>query len=124
LFARLEKGEALDKIAGELKLKVEDQKDIGRNASNVDRKLVDDVFKFDRPQDGKPTSGESPLSNGDYALVQLTAVKDGDPSKVDAKTKEAARNTLRQGMGNLAVRGYIDSLRKGAKIEVAEDKLQ
>lgn len=124
LFERLEKGEALDKLAGELKLKVEDQKDIGRNASNVDRKLVDDVFKLDRPQHGKPTEGESPLSNGDYALVQLTSVKDGDPSKVDAKTKEAARNTLRQGMGNLVVRGYIDSLRKSAKIEVAEDRLQ
>ncbi len=124
LFARLEKGEGLDKLAGELKLKVDDQKDIGRNASNVDRKLVDDVFKLDHPQDGKPTDGESSLSNGDYALVQLTAVKDGDPSKVDAKTREAARNTLRQGMGNLAVRGYIDSLRKSAKIEVAEDRLQ
>ncbi len=124
LFARLQKGESLDKLAGELKLKVEDQKDIGRNASTVDRKLVDDVFKLDRPQDAKPTAGESALSSGDYALVELTAVKDGDPSKVDAKTREAARNTLRQGMGNLALRGYIDSLRKSAKIEVAEDRLQ
>jgi len=124
LFARIGKGESLDKIAGELKLKVEDQKDIGRNASNVDRKLVDDVFKLDRPAEGKPTVGESSLSNGDFALIELTAVKDGDPSKIDAKTKEAARNTLRQGMGGLAVRGYIDSLRKSAKIEVAEDRLQ
>jgi peptidyl-prolyl cis-trans isomerase D len=124
LFARIQKGESLDKIAGELKLKLEDEKDIGRNASNVDRKLVDDVFKLDRPQDGKPSAGESSLSSGEYALVELTAVKDGDPSKVDAKTKEAARNTLRQGMGTLVVRGYIDSLRKSAKIEVAEDRLQ
>ncbi len=124
LFARVQKGESLEKIAGELKLKVEDQKDIGRNASNVDRKLVDDVFKLDRPADGKSTIGESSLASGDYALVALTAVKDGDASKVDAKTKEAARNTLRQGAGGLAVRGYIDSLRKTAKIEVLEDRLQ
>jgi peptidyl-prolyl cis-trans isomerase D len=124
LFARIGQGESLDKIAGELKLKVEDQKDIGRNASNVDRKLVDDAFKLDRPAEGKPTVGESSLSNGDFALIELTAVKDGDPSKIDAKTKEAARNTLRQGMGGLAVRGYVDSLRKSAKIEVAEDRLQ
>ncbi len=124
LFARVQKGESLEKIAGELKLKLDEQKDIGRNASNVDRKLVDDVFKLDRPAEGKPTAGESSLSNGDFALVELTAVKDADPSKVDAKTKEAARNTLRQGQGGLAVRGYIDSLRKSAKIEVTEDRLQ
>jgi peptidyl-prolyl cis-trans isomerase D len=124
LIARVQKGESLEKIAGELKLKVEDQKDIGRNASNVDRKLADDVFKLDRPAEGKPTVGESSMSNGDFALVELTAVKDGDPTKVDAKTKEAARNTLRQGIGGVAVRGYIDSLRKNAKIEVTEDRLQ
>jgi peptidyl-prolyl cis-trans isomerase D len=124
LNARLAKGESLDKIADELKLKVQDEKDIGRNAANLDRKLVDAVFKLERPKDGKPVAGETALSDNNYALVELTAVKDGDPSKVDAKTREAARNTLRQGMGTLAVRGYVDSLRKSAKVEIAEDRLQ
>ncbi|MEP6485103.1 MAG: SurA N-terminal domain-containing protein [Rudaea sp.] len=124
LYARLSKGETFDKIATELKLKIDDQKDIGRNAANVDRKLVEAVFKLDRPQEGKPTLGETVMSDENYALVELTAVKDADAAKLDAKTREAARNTLRQGMGGLAVRGYVDSLRKSAKIEVAEDRIQ
>ncbi len=124
LYARLDKGESLDKLADELKLKTQDEKDIGRNAANLDRKLVDSVFKLDRPHDGKTVNGETALSDNDYALVALTAVKDGDASKLDAKTREAARNTLRQSMGTLAVRGYVDSLRKNAKVEIAEDRLQ
>ncbi|HEX3897239.1 MAG TPA: SurA N-terminal domain-containing protein [Rudaea sp.] len=124
LYARFNKGESLDKIADELKSKAQDEKEIGRNAANLDRKLVDSVFKLDRPQDGKTVNGETALADDNYVLIALTAVKDGDASKLDAKTREAARNTLRQSMGALAVRGYVDSLRKNAKVEVAEDRLQ
>ena len=54
---------------------------------------------------------------------QFDVVKDGDPSKLDAKTREAASNQLRQGVGNEAVHGFVESLRKNAKIEVAEDRM-
>ncbi len=124
LFARLSKGEALDKIADELKLKSTQETGIGRKAANLDGKLVESVFKLDRPKDGKAVAGEVALSNDAYALVALDAVKDADPTKLDSKTIEAARNELRQGYGQEAVQEFIDSLRKSAKIEIAEDRLQ
>jgi peptidyl-prolyl cis-trans isomerase D len=123
LYARLGKGESLDKLATELKLKPTDEKDIGRNAAKLDGKLVNEVFKLARPQADKPATAEVTLANDVYALVALDAVKDGDPSKLDAKTHEAARNQLRQGVGSEAVHGFVDSLRKNAKIEVAEDRM-
>jgi peptidyl-prolyl cis-trans isomerase D len=124
LYARLQKGESLDKIADELKLKVSEQKDIGRNAANLDRQLVAEVFKLARPAGDTPVTANVALPNSAYALVALQTVKDADPSKVDAKTREAARNQLHQAVDNEAVMGYVDSLRKAAKIEVAEDRLQ
>jgi peptidyl-prolyl cis-trans isomerase D len=124
LLARLEKGEALDQIAAPLKLKVEQQKDIGRSAANLDRALVDEVFSLARPQEGKAVAAKVALPGDVYALVALDAVKDGDPAKLDAKTREAARNQLSQSIGDQALRGYVDSLRKTAKIEVVEDRLQ
>jgi peptidyl-prolyl cis-trans isomerase D len=123
LFGRVQKGESLDALATELKLKAVDEKDIGRNAANLDRKLVDEVFKLSRPQTDKPVAGEVALADDAYALVSLGAVKDGDPTKLDAKTREAALNQLRQGVGSEAVHGFIDSLRKEAKIEIAEDRM-
>jgi peptidyl-prolyl cis-trans isomerase D len=123
LYARLEKGEKLDKIADELKLKVTEQKDIGRNAANVDRALVMEVFKLPRPAADKTETAKVALMNDTYALVVLQSVKDGDPTKLDAKTREAARSQLTQAASGLAVRGYVDSLRKSAKIELAEDRM-
>jgi peptidyl-prolyl cis-trans isomerase D len=123
LYARLQKGESLDKIAEELKLKLATEKDIGRNAANLDRKLVESVFRLARPAADKAVTEQVALSDGVYALVSLDAVRDGDPSKLDAKTREAASNQLRQGVGNEAVHGFVDSLRKNAKIEIAEDRM-
>lgn len=124
LFGRLEKGENLDAVAASLKLKVEDGKGVGRNAANLDQRVVGEAFKLARPAKDKPTVGKVALANDAYALIELNAVTDGDPAKVDAKTREAARNTLAQAYGQEAVRGFIDSLRKSAKVEIAEDRLQ
>ncbi len=125
LYARLQKGEALDQIAAVAKAKVEQEKDIGRNAANLDGKLVGEVFKLSRPASAdKPTTAEVALANDAYALVALTVVKDADPSKLDAKSKEAARNQLAQAYSNDAVRGFLDGLRKAADVKIAEDRLQ
>jgi peptidyl-prolyl cis-trans isomerase D len=124
LFARLQKGETLDAVAADVKLKPTEEKGIGRNAANLDRKLVDAVFGLERPQGGKPAVGRVGLSDDAYALIALDAVTDGDPSKLDPKTREAARNQLRQGIGTEATRGFVDSLKKAADIKVVEDRLQ
>ncbi len=124
LFAQLGKGESLDKIADELKLKPTVEQGIGRNAANVDRKLVKAVFNLPQPQNGKTTPGKVALADNAYALIELDRVKDADPSKLDSKTVEAARNQLKQALGNVSVHEFVDSLRKSAKVETSEQRLE
>ncbi|HST27297.1 MAG TPA: SurA N-terminal domain-containing protein [Rudaea sp.] len=123
LLARLQKGEVLDKVAAEIKLAPVEEKGIGRNAANLEKPLIDAVFALPLPAAGKPEPGMVALNGDVYALFQLDAVKDGDPSKLDPRTREAALNQLRQGLGYEAVRGFVDSLRKAAKVEIAENRL-
>jgi peptidyl-prolyl cis-trans isomerase D len=123
LLARLQKGEALDKVAADLKLAPVEEKGIGRNAANLEKPLIDAVFALPPPAPGKSEPGMVALHGDVYTLFQLDAVKDGDPSKLDPRTREAALNQLRQGLGYEAVRGFVDSLRKAAKIEIAENRL-
>jgi peptidyl-prolyl cis-trans isomerase D len=123
LFARLQKGEALDKVAADLKLAPVEEKGIGRSAANLEKPLIDAVFALLPPAAGKSEPGMVALGGDVYALFQLDAVKDGDPSKLDPRTREAALNQMRQGLGYEAVRGFVDSLRKAAKIEIMENRL-
>ncbi|MEO5625982.1 MAG: SurA N-terminal domain-containing protein [Dokdonella sp.] len=124
LFAELVKGGSLDALASAQKLKFEEQKGIGREAATLDSALVKAVFSMPRPLTGKTGQQLVDLGGDSYALVQLDNIVDGDPSKLDAKTREAARDTLAQSAANSITTEFIAAVRKGTKIKLSEDKLQ
>ncbi|HJT99400.1 MAG TPA: SurA N-terminal domain-containing protein [Rhodanobacteraceae bacterium] len=123
LFAALGKGETLDQVAEANKLKVEPQQGIGRDAVNIDSAIVKAAFALPRPEAGKPARQLVPLGKDAYALLELNGVADGDPSKLDAKTKEAARNMLSNGLAATATREFVDALRADAKIRISEARI-
>lgn len=123
LLARLKAGEGMAKLAGELKLEPKQERGIGRNAANVDSTLLGAVFALPRIADDKPAYTLVALPNDEYALVELDKTVDADPAKVEAPTREAARNTLRQTLGYSAVRDFVAALRAGMKVKVAEDRM-
>lgn len=123
LFAELGKGSTLDAVAAGNGLKVEDKQGIGRDAATLDSALVKAVFTMPRGQDGKPSRELVSLGGDAYALVELTGVTEGNPATLDAKTREAAGNTLRQGLSMLATTEFIASLRKNANIKRYESRL-
>ena len=123
LFADLNGGESLEKIAEANKVKVETQQGIGREAVNVDSAIVGAAFTLPRPTADKPERQLVTLNNDTYALLQLDNVTDGDPSKLDAKTKDAARNTLAEAVSQTTAREFVDALRAEAKVRVSADKL-
>ena len=96
LFAAIGKGETLEQVATANKLKVESQQGTGRDAASIESALVKAAFALPRPQEGKPQYQLVELGGNTYALLQLDSVTDGDPSTLDAKTKQAARNTSSQ----------------------------
>lgn len=116
LYADLGKGKTLEQIAEANGAKVEEATGIGRDAANLDSALVGAVFAMPRVQDGKPDNALVPLRADGYALVQLVKVVDGDPSKLDAKTREAARATLAQQTGALGASEFVAALRRSMKV--------
>jgi len=123
LFAELGKGQTLDQIAAANKLKVDSEQGLARDAVNVDSALVSAAFALPRPTDDKPQRQIVTLGDNNYALLLLDKVVDGDPSTLDAKTKEAARNTLAQGIATTTAREFVDALRADTKVRVAEGRL-
>ncbi len=123
LFAEFDKGGSLEQLATAQKLKLEEQKGVGRDAAVPDSMLVKAVFAMPRPADGKPARKLVELGADNYALVQLDGVVDGDPSKLDAKTREATRTTLTEGAGFATVREFVAALRKNTKVTVSENRL-
>ncbi len=123
LFAELGKGTTLDALATANKLKIEEEKGMGREAVTIDSRIVQAAFGMSRGKDGKPSDKLIDLGGDVFAIIQLTAVNDGDPSKLDAKTREAARTTLKQNAAALAMEEFVAALRKDASITRNENRL-
>lgn len=124
LLAAVDKAGSLEQVAGEDGLKVEEQHGVGREGATVDSALVEAAFAMPRPSGETPQRRIVDLGGDSYALLQLDKVTDGDPAKLDARTREAARNTLREAAGSEAASALIEALRSDTKVTVYEDKLQ
>lgn len=123
LVARLDKGETLDQIATELKLKASESKGTGRHAANLDSALVNAAFKLPRPAEGKTLYTATALADGAYAIVALDAVHDGDPAKVDDAGRTAVRSQLQNETGLAGVLQFLESVRKETPVEIADERL-
>jgi peptidyl-prolyl cis-trans isomerase D len=123
LFASLEGGRALDEIASELEAEVESAEGVTRAALMPDSRLVGEVFRLRRPDGEVPTRAR--VQYGDaWALVELSAVKDGDPATVDAARRDQVRNELQQRLGMGEAQALLAALRAQPRIVIAEERLE
>ncbi|HEY2346551.1 MAG TPA: SurA N-terminal domain-containing protein [Xanthomonadaceae bacterium] len=125
MLARAQKGETLDALATSINATVQTLPAATRNVTAPSVELIAAAFRLPRPQAGKPPQVASAMIAPDrYALVETTSVVDGDPSAMDAATRNGYRKQFaEQARGGLELREYIDALRKQFPVKVAEDRL-
>ncbi|MGH8235311.1 MAG: SurA N-terminal domain-containing protein [Rhodanobacteraceae bacterium] len=122
-FAKLQGGTGLDALAQQAGQKVQMKTDVLRNAQDVDSDLLKSVFELAHPAKGGDTKALLPMEKGHYALVVLSAVKPGDPSKVPTEAQGYLREQMARAYGNADIQAFLDVLRKQSKIEVAKQRL-
>jgi len=81
------------------------------------------AFALPRPDPKKINIGVAKLQAESYALIQVTAIKEGDISTVDAQTRKTIRKQLAQARGSVEAEAYMKSLRKEFKVTVIEANL-
>ncbi len=124
LLARAKKGESIDALSASIGQPVSDVPGVARQAPNEQlAPLIDAAFRLARPVGGKADFGIAKLSPERYALVTVTAVKDGDISGADAATRERLREQLALMRGSVEAQAYVKGLRSQYSVKVAEDRL-
>ncbi|MEZ5544501.1 MAG: SurA N-terminal domain-containing protein [Lysobacteraceae bacterium] len=122
-LAKVDSLDALKAFAEEHKLEYKEAEGVGRSGTTALPAIITAAFKLAKSADGAATIGSGDLSNGSHALIALTGVVDGDPSKVDAAQREMLTTQFGQAFGNFEAQEFIKALRKEAKIEVVESRL-
>lgn len=123
LFAQLQKNGDLDAVAKGASQQAKQATAVERDAGSFDPQLLTAVFKMPRPAAGKPDSALVPLSGGRYALVALSAVRDGDVASFPKAERDVLRKQMSQAIGTQEVLGLVDALHAKAKVETAPDRM-
>jgi len=123
LLDRLLAGESLDALAAELEVTVGEAMDIGRGGGTVDAAISTEAFAVKHPAADAPVSAKVALGGDRHALLQVTAVRDGDASTIDETQRNAVREQLAQTLGNAETLAYVAALRKQIEVKLAPERL-
>lgn len=125
LQQRLAAGASPETLAKEYKLEWFAAGQVRRDDSKINALVVQTAFRLPRPaQESKGISvGGVALESGDYAVVALSAVHDGNPASLDTPTRVQLQRELHRTYAAAEYRGYLDGLKQAADIVIYSDKL-
>jgi len=118
LLAKLKSGTPLAEIAAAESLELQESGLIDRRAVEPERALVYEAFLMPPPTAAQASVKGFALGSGDYVLLALEQVKDGDLSAMsEAERKQASRELSRiQGVTEIAA--LLEGLRSKSKIVI------
>ncbi len=123
LIARLRGGEDRAMLAAAEKLEWKDVPELIRRMDPVDPLLRQAAFRLARPSGKGPSYGGVRIGNGDYAVIAVLAVTDGDPGKLTDKEREHARSQMQRAASDGEWRDFIADLRARADIAIFKEEL-
>ncbi len=123
MLQRLNKGEPLAVLATQAKQTVKEVKGLRRTDPGQPAPILKAAFQLARPDKGKARYDAVALDNGDYAILMLQDVHEGDPAKLSKEDRIAYQREMQRAYSEAEVRALIDHLRAQAKIKVWDERL-
>ncbi|NOX08479.1 MAG: hypothetical protein GXP22_03150 [Gammaproteobacteria bacterium] len=123
LLARVREGETLAVLAQELDLELKKSSVINRTDSTYDRAIIQAAFQMSVDENSAALVDGVVLSAGDYALVQLLDVEEGDALTLDDPARKGFRQKLEQLYANSEYESFMKGLRDKADVNLNLGKL-
>ncbi|WP_371188800.1 SurA N-terminal domain-containing protein [Thalassotalea maritima] len=105
-------GEDTSALLAQYNASFTDVANLERNASDIDRNIVSHAFTMPHPAQEQLSVAETVLLTGDYAVVQVTAVTEGEVTEADEQAQQMQASQLAQS----AFESLLNSLKEQAEI--------
>lgn len=124
LLKALDEGEStLAQLAGKEGWKYVEPQFVKRRTTAVPGEIVTRAFGLPRPgEDSKLATGGTVLNSGNYALLTVSAVKDGDPATLEEAMRKPELLQLAKRIGNAQFNLTGRYLRERAEVEISATK--
>nr|VFJ92531.1 MAG: peptidyl-prolyl cis-trans isomerase D [Candidatus Kentron sp. LFY] len=97
--------------------------EIDREGISETREITNKVFRMAHPDSNHIVYDSLTTTAGDFVVIALHEVIDGDPADNDTALRSATRNSLASTYGSEEYRTYVRTLRSGAEIRLYENNL-
>lgn len=118
LYARLQAGEKAEALAASAGTEWKSVEALQRDNSELDRTLVQAVFRMPHPAESGVAHQQLTLSNGDQVLLALYRVTSGDAAAVEKTLRANAAQRLERATVNAVDEAMISALRERAEITI------
>jgi peptidyl-prolyl cis-trans isomerase D len=98
-------------------------KTLGRQDDNTDPRVLEAIFRADKPAEGKATVGNTVSDDGNYAVFRVAAVIPGRPESIPLEQRDAEKVRLTSESGAADFTALVLELERQADIVLAEDAL-
>ena len=118
-ITRLAAGEGrLEDIASDNGWSLEQPGDVSRQQTSVPAEVLAKAFSLEPPKQGAAAYTGVVSAEGDYMLIEVSAVKGGELASMPEAERQAAAERAISQTGNAQLRYFTDSLRDRAKVEL------
>ena len=123
ILARLQEGANPQALAREHKADWKATNSYSRSSKGVDASVLNTMFAMARPVDEKAGFSTVSLANGDYAVIGLYSVKDGDASTLTSAERQVVSKRISSRDAGNAVGLLSKDIRAKAEITIFEKNL-
>jgi len=121
---QLKSGISPEVITSDIEVEWSTVEKVKRDDVNVNRAVLRNAFQSGKPDNGKPIILSNRLGSGDYVIIILTAVYDGDVAAAeDDDVRKQIDLELRRTRGLIEWQDFLKNARHNAKIRIYKDNI-
>jgi len=120
IVKRLGEGDEVAGISREHNLEWHEPVMLQRTSRGINGSILRSIFSIARPQGESPVYSGAKLANGNYAVIGLFSVVDGDVDKLGEKESQAMRSKIVRANGESNAQQFLVRTRELARVQVHE----
>ena len=116
-------GQAFSAVAVELEATYSPLVSVGRLNQDMDRAILDSVFRAKKPGIGQVRLGSTVTTIGDYAVYKIDAVIPGRPETIPLAERDSRKQELQNQAGQADFGAFVGELLRRGDVEISDDAL-
>ena len=124
VLAELRDGRDADGVAADTGLEWSRFEDVGRAGGELSERLLEVAFRMPRPEIGSARFDGVVDANGDFVIISLARVDDGDVSTLSDDESRSLSRALEADIGRIMFDAFVRGRRQASDVQIVEQNIE